>query len=55
MEDKVEPIPRTMEKFFGCSGKMVKPSLSTVKKVVKKVRKGKVITLGVCAAEACKS
>lgn len=45
MEDKVEPIPRTMEKFFGCSGKMVKPSLSTVKKVVKKVRKGKVITL----------
>ena len=45
MEDKVEPIPRTMEKFFGCSGKMVKPSHSTVKNVVKKVRKGKVITL----------
>lgn len=34
-----------MEKFFGCSGKMVKPSSGTVKAIVKKIRKGKVVTL----------
>jgi len=43
--DKIESIPKTMEKFLGCSGKMVKPSLSSVKKVVKKIRKGKLVTL----------
>jgi len=44
-DDKIESIPKTMEKFFGCSGKMVKPSLDSVKKIVKKVRKGKLVTL----------
>ena len=44
-EDIIEPIPKTMEKFFGCTGKMVKPSLSSVKEIVKKVRKGKLITI----------
>jgi len=43
--DKIESIPKTMEKFLGCSGKMVKPSLSSVKNVVKKIRKGKLVTL----------
>lgn len=45
MEDKIEAIPQTMEKFFGCSGKMVKPSTSTVKGVVRKIPKGEIITL----------
>jgi hypothetical protein len=45
LEDKIEVIPKTMEKFFGCSGKMVKPSADTVKTVVRKIRKGKVVTL----------
>lgn len=45
MEDKVESIPATMEKYLGCKGKMVKPSPETVKMIVKKVRKGKLITL----------
>jgi len=45
LEDKVESIPKTMEKFFGCTGKMVKPSSATVKAVVRKIRKGKVVTL----------
>lgn len=45
MEDKIEVIPKTMEKFFGCSGKMVKPSPETVKSVVRKIRKGKLVTL----------
>lgn len=45
MEDVIEAIPKTMEKFFGCSGKMVRPSPDTVKALVKKIRKGKVVTL----------
>jgi len=45
LEDKIEVIPKTMEKFFGCSGKMIKPSAGTVKTLVKKIRKGKVVTL----------
>jgi len=34
-----------MEKFFGCSGKMVKPSASTVKSIIKKVQKGELVTI----------
>lgn len=45
MEDKIETIPKTMEKFFGCSGKMVKPSSATVKAVLQKIHKGKLVTL----------
>jgi alkylated DNA nucleotide flippase Atl1 len=45
LEDIIEAIPKTMEKFFGCSGKMVKPSTATVKALVRKIRKGKVVTL----------
>ena len=45
MKDKIEPIPETMEKFFGCSGEMVKPSSDTVKSVVSKIPRGKLITL----------
>ena len=44
-EDIIEPIPKTMETFFGCTGKMVKPSLSSVKAIVKKIRKGKLVTI----------
>ena len=44
-QDDIEAIPKTMEKFFGCSGKMVKPSTDTVKAIVKKIRKGKLVTL----------
>jgi len=44
-KDDIEIIPKTMKKFFGCSGKMVKPSSDTVKEIVKKIRKGKLVTL----------
>ena len=44
-KDTIETIPKTMEKFFGCSGKMVKPSPNTVKAIVKKIRKGKLVTI----------
>lgn len=46
MEDKIEIIPKAMEKFMGCSGKMIKPSTATVKAIVQKIRKGKLVTLG---------
>ena len=45
MQDKIETIPKTMEKFFGCSGKMVKPTQDTVKVLVKSIRKGKLVTI----------
>lgn len=45
MEDEIEKIPKSMEKFFSFSGEMVKPSPDAVKAVVRTVRKGKVITL----------
>lgn len=45
-EDVIEDIPETMIRFFGCSGKMVRPSVETLKKVLRKVKKGKLVTLG---------
>ncbi len=45
MEDKIEDIPKTMEKFLGCSGKMIRPSPVTVKKIVQKIRKGRLVTI----------
>jgi len=44
-EPVIVDIPIKMEKFFGCSGKMLKPSTDFVKAIVKKIRKGKLITL----------
>lgn len=44
-EDIIENIPKTMEKFFGCRGKMLRPSLMTVKEVIRKIRKGRLVTL----------
>ena len=45
MQDKIEAIPKTMERFFGCSGKMVKPTHDTVKVLVSSISKGKLITI----------
>jgi len=45
MDNKIEPIPDTMEKFFGCAGKMIKPSTDGVQAHVKKINKGRLITL----------
>jgi len=44
-ESVIENIPVKMEKFFGCSGKMIKPSTEAVKALVKKVRKGKIVSI----------
>ena len=44
-EDVIDTIPKSMEKFFGCAGKMVKPSVATVKEAIKKIRKGKLVTV----------
>lgn len=45
MEDTIETIPKTMEKFFGCSGQMIKPALDTVKVLVEDIQKGKLVTI----------
>ena len=45
MEDVIESIPKTMEKFLGCSGQVVKPSPDTVEALVAKVKKGKLATV----------
>ena len=41
MNDLIEPVPKTMEKFFGTSGNMVKPSIKTVEVHVSAIPKGK--------------
>ena len=38
-------IPKTMEKYFGCSGKMLKPSPAVVASLVATIPKNQVITL----------
>lgn len=44
-QDTIVSIPKTMEKFFGCSGKMLKPSPNTVAALIKKIPEGRVATL----------
>lgn len=44
-EDEIVNIPKTMERFFGCSGTMLKPSPSTVAALIKKIPKGQLTTL----------
>ena len=44
-QDVIVDIPKTMEKFFGFTGKMLKPSPDTVASVIKKIPKGRVATL----------
>lgn len=43
--DTIVGIPKTMEKYFGCSGKMLKPSPSTVASLIKTIPKGQVGTI----------
>ncbi|HEY5602481.1 MAG TPA: hypothetical protein VIM41_05185 [Gammaproteobacteria bacterium] len=44
-QDAIVSIPKTMEKFFGGSGKMLKPSPGTVALLVKTIPKGRVATI----------
>ena len=44
-KDIIQDIPKGMEKFFGCSGKMVKPSIQTVESKVKLIGRGQLATL----------
>ena len=44
-QDAIVSIPKTMEKYFGCSGKMLKPSPSTVASLIKTIPKGRVVTI----------
>jgi alkylated DNA nucleotide flippase Atl1 len=44
-QDAIVSIPKTMEKYFGCSGKMLKPSPNTVASLIKKIPEGQVVTI----------
>ena len=44
-QDAIVSIPKTMEKYFGCSGKMFKPSPNTVASIIKTIPKGRVATI----------
>ena len=44
-QDIIVNIPKTMEKYFGCSGKMLKPSPKTVSSLVKMIPEGRVVTI----------
>ena len=44
-DDVIVDIPKDQERRFGCAGKMLKPSRATVEALVKKVQRGKVITI----------
>lgn len=44
-QDEIVDIPKTMERFFGCAGKMLQPSPATVAAVIVKIPKGWVITI----------
>lgn len=45
-QNEIVDIPKTMEKFFGCSGKMLKPSPATVAAAIRKIKRGQVTTIG---------
>lgn len=51
LEDQVVPISAEREKFFGCSGRMLLPSPSTVATVVEEIPSGKVATLDLLRSE----
>jgi len=44
-QDAIVSIPKTMEKYFGCSGKMLKPSPSTVASLIESIPEGRVATI----------
>lgn len=44
-QDAIVEIPKTMEKYFGCSGKMLKPSPRTVAALIQTIPKGRVATM----------
>ena len=53
-KNTIVDIPKTMEKFFGCSGKMVKPGLDAVIFAVKKIPKGNLITMSILCEKLAK-
>jgi alkylated DNA nucleotide flippase Atl1 len=44
MDDTIVDISPERERFFGCSGRMLKPSLATVEALVKQIPAGQLIT-----------
>ena len=53
-QDAIVSIPKTMEKYFGCSGKMLRPSPTTVASLIAKIPEGRVATIDVVCKELAK-
>jgi alkylated DNA nucleotide flippase Atl1 len=51
MDDTIVDISPERERFFGCSGRMLKPSLATVEALVEQVPTGQLITTDALRAE----
>ncbi len=50
-EDTIVEISASLERFFGCSGKMLKPSRATIEALIAKIPKDKVITIALLREE----
>ena len=53
-QDAIVSIPKTMEKYFGCSGKMLKPSPTTIASIIAKIPEGRVATIDAVCKELAK-
>ncbi len=53
-KDAIVSIPKTMEKYFGCSGEMLKPSPNTVAALIQKIPEGRVTTLDAVCKQLAK-
>ncbi len=53
-QDAIVSIPKTMERYFGCSGKMLKPSPSTVASLIKTIPNGQVVTIDAVCTKLAK-
>jgi alkylated DNA nucleotide flippase Atl1 len=50
-EDTIVDISPERERFFGCSGRMLKPSLATIEALVEQIPTGKLVTTDALRAE----
>ena len=51
LEDTIVDIDPAMERFFGCSGKMLKPSIATIAGILDEVPAGQITTTALLRSE----
>lgn len=53
-QDTIVSIPKTMEKYFGCSGKMLEPSPDTVASLISRIPESRVVTMDALCKQLAK-